>query len=494
MEPAPVTIFLRSNYGFRILALFPFIIFTFGAAGVEMVQDVTPSQQLKLSVNQSLFLNFTVPIKRAAVADEKVVGVSVVSPKQVLVTGKSFGFTQIMVWDEMQGQRLYDIRVDVDMARLAATIHDAAPRAKVVVTTILDTVVLSGAVPDAPTAERIVNLAKVFSSKVQNQMTIAGTHQVLLRATVAEVSRSTIRALGLNGTFFGSKVFGGSNVNSLNPTSIGLVEETLVPVGTPNQFQVTGGDIAVSSGTTLYFGLPKAQMELFLQAMQENDLIRVLAEPNLVAISGHEAEFLAGGELPIPTPNENGIAITFREYGIRLKFQPVVQDGEMIRMSVTSEVSEPDYTNAVEIEGYVVPGIQKRQAQTVIEVGSGQTFAIAGLLSDNVRGIANHVPGVGNIPVLGALFRSVRYERAETELLVMITPNLAAPLNPNEAVYVPGQDLTPPNDWQLYGLGILNGSDEKQCPTTNEPPQPEFAPPEPLCGPWGLETKPNKTQ
>jgi pilus assembly protein CpaC len=308
------------------------------------------------------------------------------------------------------------------------------------------------------------------------------------------MSRSAVKALGLNGTFFGNKAFGGSNLNMLNPTSIGLQEKTLIPVSNLGtdvnpKFQVIGSDIAVSPSTTLYFGLPRSQMELFLQAMQENSLVKVLAEPNLVAISGQEAEFLAGGELPIPTPNENGIAITFREYGVRLKFQPVVQAGEMIRMTVTSEVSEPDYTTSVQIEGYTIPGISKRTARTVVEVGSGQTFAIAGLLSERINNVNQHVPGAGDIPVLGALFRSVNFERRESELMILITPDLASPLNAGEAGYIPGKDVHAPNDWELYGLGILEsqkGKENEVCEAQAK--QPCYNPPGPLCGPWGLQS------
>jgi pilus assembly protein CpaC len=187
--------------------------------------------------------------------------------------------------------------------------------------------------------------------------------------------------------------------------------------------------------------------------------------------------------LPIPTPTENGIAITYKEFGIRLKFLPVVQAGEMIRINVTSEVSEPDYTTAVQIAGLIIPGISTRRAQTVVEVGSGQTFAIAGLLSEHVRGIVHKVPGAGDIPILGALLRSVKYERSETELVIMITPNLASPLNPNEANHIPGQDLNSPNDWQLFGLGLLD--QPSKSVGTCQPAQPDFMPPGPLCGPWG---------
>lgn len=460
-------------------------VFSVGLAENQVVSQAAQPQPLTVSINQSVALNFTVPIKRAAIANDKVAAVSVISPKSVIVTGKSFGFTQLLLWDEREGQMLYDVRVDADISRLISTIKASMPRAKITVSTILDTVILSGTAPDAPTADRIVDLAKVFSGKVQNQIMIAGSQQVMLRATVAEVTRSATRALGLNGTFFGAKAFGGSNLNMINPTSIGLQKDRLIPVDVPNQFQITGSDLLVNPNTTLYFGLPRTQMELFLQALQTDGLVKVLAEPNLVAISGQSAQFLAGGELPIPTPTQDGIAITFREFGIRLKFQPVVQAGEMIRITVLSEVSEPDFTNAVQISGFTVPGIAKRTAQTVVEVGSGQTFAIAGLLSEHVRGIINKVPGAGHIPVLGALFRSVDFERSETELLVLITPDLASPLNPNEVTYIPGRDTTSPNDWELYGLGLIKHGKPGETADADSCSQPAFTPPGPLCGPWG---------
>ncbi len=446
------------------------------------------AEHLRMSVNETLAMEFQIPIKRAAIANDKIATVSVISPKLVIITGKAFGFTQLLIWDEQGKQTLYDIRVDVNLSRLTEIIKEAAPRSKIKLTSMLDTVVLSGTVPDAPTAKRVISLAKVFVANVQNQLSVAGAQQVMLRTTVAEVSRRVIKALGLNGTFFGAKAFGGSNLNMLNPTSIGLQERTLVPIGNPNQFQIIGGDLTVQPTTTLYFGLPRAQMELFMQAMQENGLIRVLAKPNLVAISGHKAEFLAGGELPIPTPNENGIAITFREYGVRLDFQPIVQAGEMIRLIVTSEVSEPDFTNAVQISGLTVPGLNKRQAQTVVELGAGQTFAIAGLLSESVRGIVNKVPGIGELPVLGALFRSVRFEKAQSELVVLVTPDIVSPLNPNQVNYIPGHDIQEPDDWELYGLGLLESRTPTTCPST-QPAQPKFTPPGPLAGPWGPDIK-----
>jgi len=448
----------------------------------KLVKLSRATEHISLSVNQSLALEFTQPVKKTAIANDQIASISVVSPKLVLVTGKSFGFTQLVLWDEAGGQYVYDIRVDVDMRRLEKTLRDAAPTAKVRVSSILDTVVLAGVVPDAPTAARLVALANVFARKVNNQLQTAGIQQVLLRATVAEISRKAVRTLGLNGAFFGAKAFGGSNLDLINPTSIGLQGGTAVPIDPPNHFQIMGS-LGVAPTSTLYFGLPRTQMELFLKAMQENSLLRVLAEPNLIALSGQQAEFLAGGEFPVPTPSEDGLTITFREFGVRLKFRPVVQAGQIIRITVTSEVSEPDFTNAVQIAGLTIPGLNTRRTQTVVEVGSGHTFAIAGLLSESIRGIVNKIPGIGSLPILGALFRSVNYERSESELIVLVTPELASPLTAEQVSYIPGQNVFAPNDWQLYGLGLLQ--DDTAKGTTTQPAQAPRLLPGPLYGPWG---------
>jgi pilus assembly protein CpaC len=200
-------------------------------------------------------------------------------------------------------------------------------------------------------------------------------------------------------------------------------------------------------------------MQLFIQAMADNSLASVLAEPNLVAISGETASFLAGGEFPVPVPQGNQqVTIEFREFGVRLNFTPVVIGHQRIRLRVAPEVSELDFTTAVQFQGSVVPGLSSRSTETTVEIGSGQTLAIAGLLSEQVRGIASRVPGVGDIPILGALFRSTTFQRSMSELVILVTPELVAPLEPHQTVPLPGQDLTDPNDFELYFLGMLEGS------------------------------------
>lgn len=458
------------------------------AGGARLFKLEVYKEKIQLTINETVAMEFTSPIKRAAVSNDEIASVMIVSPKLLLITGKRFGFTQLHVWDASGGRMLFDIRVDVDMTKLKELIKQAAPRANVDVITMLDTVILTGTVPDALTAERIVNLAKVFVPDVQNQLSVAGNQQVLLRTIVAEVSRSAIRSLGLNGALWGTDAFGGSNIGGINATSIGLQQNTAIPLTSPYRFQIVGSDLTVNPSTTIYFGLPRAQMEMFLQALEQNGLIRVLAQPNLVAISGQSAEFVAGGDLPIPTPTQDGIAITYKEFGVKLSFQPIVQAGQIIRVKVVSEVSEPDYTNAVQISGLTIPGINKRKAETVVELGSDQSFAIAGLLSEEIRGVSYKFPGLGHLPVIGSLFRSVRFERSETELMVLVTPQIVGPLNAAEVRHVPGDDVGSPSNWELFGLGLIEHKKEGKEEDIG-PNQPAYDPPAGLFGPWGMEER-----
>jgi pilus assembly protein CpaC len=200
------------------------------------------------------------------------------------------------------------------------------------------------------------------------------------------------------------------------------------------------------------------QLQTFIKAMADNSLLHILAEPNLVAISGETASFLAGGEFPIPVPQGNQqVTIEFREFGVRLNFTPVVLGQQMVRLRVAPEVSELDFSTAVQIEGFVVPGLTSRSTETTVELGSGQTLAIAGLLNEQTRGVASRVPGIGEVPILGALFSSTQYRKSLTELVVMVTPEIVAPLDPHQVVGLPGRDRMDPSDLELYGLGRLDG-------------------------------------
>jgi pilus assembly protein CpaC len=417
------------------------------------------SQLISVAVNQGALVDFSVPVREVRVANPEIADVTATAPRQILVTGKSFGTTQLMAQVDGGNQQTFTVAVDLDFQRLEASIHALVPRAAVKVSAMLDAIVLSGTVPDAESAERILQIAGVYSKDVLNQMRVAGVYQVVLRCTVAEVDRTATRSLGFNGWMAGDNfkdAFAVSNLAGINPVDIspppGYSVTSPIPFAT--------GNMSLGPNPTLSLGFPRVEMQIFIQALRENGLLKVLAEPNLVTVSGQEADFLAGGEFPIPVPQggtNNAITIEFREFGVRLRFTPTVLSDDLIRLQVAPEVSEPDYSAAITIGGYVVPGLTQRRVDTVVELGPGQTFAIGGLLSEKVRGTASKVPALGDMPVLGALFSSVRYQSSETELVVLVTPELVAPLNPDQVTRVPGADHIAPNDWELFGLGKLEG-------------------------------------
>jgi pilus assembly protein CpaC len=226
--------------------------------------------------------------------------------------------------------------------------------------------------------------------------------------------------------------------------------------------------IPLQPNVPLSLGFPRIQMQLFISALRQNSLLRILAEPNLVAISGQTANFLVGGEYAYPIPQEGGVpAVDFKEFGVRLAFTPTVLAGQRIRLRIMPEVSQPDDTIGTVIQGTAVPGKSTRQLETVVEVGNGQTLALAGLLNDQIRSVAQKIPGLGDVPVFGALFSSVRYQRNQTELLVLCTPELVAPMNPDQVPPVPGEEITTPNDWQLFGLGQVEG-EKRPVPSAPE--------------------------
>ena len=416
-------------------------------------------QLIPVAVSQGVLVDFSVPIREVHVANPEIADVAVTSPRQILVNGKSFGTTQLVAMIDGGAQSIFTIAVDLDLERLQASILKTAPRAKVQATGLLDTVVLSGTIPDSDAAERIMQIAGVYSKNVINHMRVAGVQQVVLRCTVAEVNRTATRQLGFNGWMAGSNfpdMFVVQQVGGINPVNIGGAKEVSVSGRIPFATDQQSG-LPLTQVPTLSFGFPQAQMQIFIKALRENGLLRVLAEPNLVTVSGQEASFLAGGELPIPVQQRDSISIEYREYGIRLVFTPTIVNENAIRLRVAPEVSEPDFSTAVRIGGFVVPGLIQRRVETVVELGSGQTFAIGGMLSDKTRATSGRIPALGDVPVLGSLFSSIDYQSEESELVVLVTPELVEPLNPGQSGNIPGSDYVVPNDWELFLLGQLDG-------------------------------------
>ncbi len=358
----------------------------------------------------------------------------------------------------------------------------------------------------APSGQAVATTGgKSDDKRVINNMTVAGEHQILLRCTVAEVSKRAIRELSVNGWLAGDNIrdfFAVNQIAGINPVNIGAAgaQNIIQPNGLVFATDVDGLNLSTTSNFSI--GFPRVQLQLFFQAMRENDLLRVLAEPNLVAVAGEEAAFLAGGEFPVPEPQSSGtggvtITIKYKKFGIQMAFVGTPIGRDMIRLRVMPEVSDLDPSSSIPIPGtgLSVPGLTVRRAETTIELASGSTIAIAGLLSEAVRGASQKLPGLGDVPVLGALFSSNRYQRSQTELVILVTPELVVGMNPDQVGPVPGQYMTEPNDFQLFGLGLLEGDpapdpdDREQAVRTDVPSRVRkwSAPPtqRTLHGPWG---------
>jgi pilus assembly protein CpaC len=438
------------------------------------------SQRITIPIHRSVTVETTVEAQRADVVAKQIADVQVVSPTRMLITGGAFGSTTVVLSGTDGKEYVFEVTVELDLDKLNEALKGIDPQSSAKATSVMGNIVLVGTVSSAERARRIEELAALFIpptgegkavTKVQNHLEIAGEQQVLLKVVVAEVSRAAARELGINGFLAGENFRDGFIVNQLggiNPIDIG------VPGGVPvtqNMPFVTGTNgIPLGQNSTVSLGFPRGQTQFFIRAMADNSLLSVLAEPNLVAISGETATFLAGGEFPILVPQGDfRVTVEFKEFGVRMNFTPVVQGQQRIRLRVQPEVSELDFTAGVQFQGFIVPGLTSRSMQTTVELGNGQTIAIAGLLSEQVRGLSSRVPGIGDVPVLGALFRSVNFRRSLTELVVLVTPEIVAPLDAHQKVRLPQDDRNDPNDYELYAMGLLEGSEKCPCSGANCP-------------------------
>ncbi|MCC6240268.1 MAG: type II and III secretion system protein family protein [Phycisphaerales bacterium] len=416
---------------------------------------------VRVMLNKSQVLQTRVPYKRISVAQPEIADVNPLGPTTLLVTGKKVGATQIIVWDDQDRNQVMDVVIGFDLAELQEQLNKSFPGAKIEASTTGDNVLLKGRVPNLQVSEQAKMLASGYSDKVMDFTEISGGQQVMLQVKFAEVSKSAADALGVNlGFSDGTAIFGMNN-----------------GAGTGMGFNSTGNGITTPEavGPANIFGRAVSGNSAFLfmvQALRQNNLLRVLAEPNLVTLSGKKASFLAGGEFPIPVPQDGGngsttITIEYKEFGVRLNFIPTVLGNGRIRLEVAPEVSELDFTNAVFFNGFRIPALTTRNVNTTVELVEGQTLAIAGLMNNRVTANKDSVPLLGELPVLGALFRSTRYERRETELVVLVSPVLVEGMNPSQVGKLPGQDWRHPDLASQFLLADIGG--EQPDPAKGQP-------------------------
>ena len=432
-------------------------------------REMGAGKQLALEVGQNRLLMLSEEIVRVAVADPSVADLKVVTPTQVLLTAKGTGGTDLTLWNRQNQPLVVALQVSRNLEALRKQLKELFPGENVSAAAAGDLVVVSGEVSDVRIPERVAEVARLHAKQVANLVRVTGNQQVQLEVRFAEVSRSGLREIGINGFFktkngdyvgglFGSRTFPGDFLNTAqNPAIPGTGPRGLAAPGQPPDVP----NPQFSNAFSLFFsGYPGFPFSAMLNLLESNGLAKVLAEPSLVTLTGQEAKFLAGGEFPIPLASSFGtISVSWKKFGILLGFTPTVIADNTIHLKLAAEVSDLDPSSSVTISGTTIPGLTSRQSETTVRLGDGQSFAIAGLLSDKTRSQVDKVPFFGSIPILGALFRSTAYRRDETELLVVVTARLARPVAPEEVRRLPTDNAgEEPNDSALllFGLDAVN--------------------------------------
>ena len=361
------------------------------------------------------------------------------------------------IWKNDKVFRVYDIEVTYDILRLKQKLHDILPDEEDIrVFETKGSIVLSGTVSSAEKLSEVLALTKAFipeGNKLVNLLKVSGVHQVMLEVRVAEMSKNVMDKMGINFSWANAAgEFGISLLAGLS--SIVAGDDASLSAGT------VGLAVSPDASGVFRFNSGSDQWTGIIDILKENGLIKILAEPNLIAISGQTASFLAGGEFPVPVPSEDGIAIEYKDFGIKLGFTPIVLSEKKIQIKVAPEVSEIDWSAGITIAGASVPGITTRNASTTVELADGQSFAIAGLLKENSSESISKFPVLGDIPILGALFKSKYFQKNETELVIIVTPHLVKPLDMARQT-LPTDYYIEPDDAEFYFWGIFGKSHEK---------------------------------
>jgi pilus assembly protein CpaC len=437
---------------------------SFAGGPTELLDD----DSLKIPIFKSKNLRMDQPIHRVSVGNPDIADILILRSRELYIVGKKLGTTNMLVWDE--NDNLVDVvnlEVTHDLNSLRRRLHEYLPNEKIGVQTSQGQLVVSGQSSSLVKMNTAIELAQGYAtaaevgkskSTVVNMISIGGGQQVMLEVTVAEVSTEIARNLDANAllAFTGSSGTGGfASGNAIS-----------------SPFPSIDANIFASylSGDMLF--------NFALDVAKTNGLAKVLAEPNITALSGQKAEFLSGGEFPIPVPSDNGTTIEYRDFGVGVGFVPTILDSGKINLNLKVLVSEISNINSLGVSplgstsALIVPSLIKRTAETTVELADGQSIAIGGLLSDNLRESVTKVPGLADIPILGQLFRSQEFISGQTELVIMVTPRLVRPFN-KEGVPLPTDGFVPSSDLEFYLLGKMT---QQQKPSATSPNELDNAP------------------
>ncbi len=413
------------------------------------VMNGSASTALNVPMNRAVVVESDQPFAELSIANPGIADISTLSDRSIYVLGKAPGRTTLTLLGP-DGKLITNVEVQVtpDVAEFKERLKQILPNEKIEVRTANDGIVISGTVSSTAKLDRALDLAERYApGRVSNLMNVGGEQQVMLKVRFAEMSRSVSKELsGSIGVVSGTAPnikgrLGAGNLDGINTVLSGAGGLTTSKQG-------------VFGATT---NIGSLQLGVMLEALEDKGMVRTLAEPNLTALSGQEASFLAGGEYPIPVAQDNNtVTIEYKPFGVGLNFTPTVVDEDIINLQIDASVSGIDSTNGITQNNFDVKAFKTRRTQTTVEMRDGESFAIAGLLQDDFRDLNGQVPWLGDIPVLGALFRSSEYQRAQTELVIIVTPHLVSPTR-GEALALPTDRVRVPSEAELFLFGKTAG-------------------------------------
>lgn len=443
-------------------------------AASQRTAPVAAEHDVALVTGRGRLLRFAADVVRVAVAEPKIADAVVVSPREIMINAKTPGHTTLVVWEANSEPVQYNIQVLNDttfLENLRRELKEVLPEAQIKAEGTPDKMVLTGTAPNADQAKRAVALASTYARTVENLIQVPpppDPRQILLQVKFASVDRVALSELGFNYFSRHDKTLGAVTTQQFSQPRFSQLQF--------QDQQFANATVSFSDLLNLFIFRPDLNIGATIRALQGRNLLQILAEPNLIAVEGREASFLAGGQFPFPTitttPTGGAIApvvtVQFKDFGVQLKFTPTLTDSGAIRLRVAPEVSSLDFTNAVTLQGFLIPAVATRRAETEVVLKDGESFAIAGLLDNRVEQVLSKIPGIGDLPIIGHLFRSRSTRKSANELLVVITPRFVRPLSPEEKALLPEtiEPFLPPAAQEKAERGKKNRA-----------PQPEFVGP-----------------
>jgi pilus assembly protein CpaC len=407
----------------------------------------TAAEDLRLTVGKSIVIDYPSDIRQISTSNPEIVDASPVTSREILVHGKGLGTGTLIVWNKSGERTFYNVTVEANLDPLRRLLKETFPNEDIQVQSSRDSIALVGRISSPQVGERAAALAAPFGKTIVNNLRLLVgpvEKQIVLKVKFAELDRTRATQYGVNIVSLGG-------ANTVGRTTTGQFNAP-TPDITSGGGGSTNTTLTITDALNIFAFRPDLNLAAFIKALQNESVLQILAEPNLVTTNGKEASFLVGGEFPVPVlqgaGNAGAVTIQFREFGIRLLFTPTLTENKTVKLHLRQEVSTIDLANAVTLNGFTIPALSTRRAETDIELAEGQTFVVAGLLDNRETESYSKIPGLGDLPILGTLFKSREIRQNRTELVMLVTPETTRPLNPGEAAPLPvfpGKFLVPIN-------------------------------------------------